>query len=592
MKKGGISVQTENIFPVIKKWLYSDKDIFLRELVSNACDAITRHKRLVSLAEVDESASPYKIDVRIDKNNKTLTVADNGIGMTEEDVDKYINSMAISGALDFISKYENEDSKGGGIIGHFGLGFYSAFMVADNVEIETKSYTNANAVHWDCQENGEYEMEASDKAERGSEITLHISNEELEYLDFTRIRGILEKYCLYMPYEIYCIEDDKQERINPDVPVWQKNANEVTDEEYNSQYKKMFDDFRDPLFSVHINADYPLNFKGVLYFPAPRSNFEAKEGTIKLFYNSVFVADNIKEIVPDYLSCLSGALDCPELPLNVSRSYLQDNAYVRKLSAYIIKKVADKLCKLKNDDFEKYKELWKTICPYVEYGAIKDAKFFDRIKNAIVFQNTKNDFVDFNALISDGEERKIYYTTDPVQQSYYIGMLEAKNIDVYLMDTVIDSQFASFIEAKYQNVKFLRVDASLDDLGDAADANDALKALFENATGKEKDKITFASLGADSAAAIIRLSEEGRRFADMMRMYTMVNGQGNDVPVDEEFVINVDNATVSKLTELDEITGIAVAKHMYYMAVVASRQLTKNELTDMMENNKTLYKRF
>ncbi len=590
MKKGGISVQTDNIFPVIKKWLYSDKEIFLRELVSNACDAITRHKRLVSLAEASESDEQYKVDITIDKELKTLTVSDNGIGMTEEEVDKYINNMAISGALEFISKYENDESGSGGIIGHFGLGFYSAFMVADNVEIDTKSYTDAAPVLWNCKEDGSYVMEVSEKESRGSDICLHISEKELEYLDFTKIKSILEKYCSYMPYEIHCIEGDRRELINNSAPVWQRSSADVSEEEYNEQYKKLFSDYRDPIFCVHINADYPLNFKGVLYFPSQRGNFEPKEGVIKLFYNSVFVADNIKEIVPDYLSCLCGALDCPELPLNVSRSYLQDDSYVRKLSAHIVKKVADKLCKLKNDDFDKYTKLWGVVKPYLEYGCIKDSKFYDRVKNALLVEKSDGTFCALDALLSTEEENRIYYTTDGVAQSYYVSLFNSKNIPVYVFDTVVDAQFISFIESKNSKTKFMRVDSSIEDLGTESDENENLKSLFEKASGKNGTKITFASLGEESTSALLKLSEEGRRFSDMMRMYAMVNGEEDIAVSEEEIVVNIDSEIIKKLNKLDENKALTIAKHIYYMAVSANRQLSKIELSDMLENNKLLYK--
>ncbi|MBE6677945.1 MAG: molecular chaperone HtpG [Ruminococcaceae bacterium] len=589
MKKGGISVQTDNIFPVIKKWLYSDKEIFLRELVSNACDAITRHKRLASLSEAEESNDPYCIKVVVDKVAKTLTVSDNGIGMTEEELDKYINNMAISGALEFISKYEGEDGGASGIIGHFGLGFYSAFMVSDNVEIDTKSYTCADAVHWDCKEDGNYEMEPSDKEGRGSDIVLHISEKELEYLDFAKIKSILQKYCSYMPYSIYCVENDKEELINTDLPVWQKSPTEVTEDEYNKQYRALFADYRDPLFCVHINADYPLNFKGVLYFPSQRNNFEPKEGVIKLFYNSVFVADNIKEVVPDYLSCLSGALDCPELPLNVSRSYLQDDSYVRKLSAHIVKKIADKLCKLKNDDFDKYSKLWGTIKPYLEYGCIKDQKFSDRIKSAILFEKTDNSFTDMESVVSADENSRIYYTTDPIAQSCYIEMFSSKGIPVYVFDTVVDAQFISFVESKNEKIKFMRVDASIEDLGDDSEANENLKNLFVKATNKTEDKISFASLGQEGAAALLKISEEERRFSDMMRMYSVMNGEGGTMATEESLVINVDNEAVKKLAELSEAKALVLAKNIYYMALVANRQLNKEELNDMLNNIKEVY---
>lgn len=589
MKKGGISVQTENIFPVIKKWLYSDKDIFIRELVSNACDAITKHKRLVSLSKAEDSGDEYKVYVTVDKELKTLSFEDNGIGMTEDEVDKYINQIALSGALDFISRYEGEESKGSGIIGHFGLGFYSAFMVAASVELETKSYTGAEAVLWNCTESGEYELEAAEREARGTDIKLHISEDEVEYLDYEKVKSVLEKYCAFMPYHIYIREGDKEELINEVQPIWQKQPSEVTEEEYNAFYKKLFNDYRDPLFYLHINADYPLNFKGVLYFPAERAAYESNEGCIKLFYNSVFVADNIKEIVPDYLYSLCGVLDCPELPLNVSRSYLQDNSYVRKLSAHIVKKLADKLLKLKNDDGEKYFALWSAVKPYIEYGCLKDSKFYDRVKDAVLFKATDGSCTSLaDILPAEGEEAKVYYTTDARQQAYYVNLFTEKGKRIYVLDSALDTQFASFIESKNEKLKFLRVDSSLDEVGGTAEADEKLSELFASVSGKEKEKISFVSLTEEDAPVLIRCNEEERRFADMMRMYAAVNGTSGVGAADEQLVINTASTVIAKLTSLEDGKAQALAKHCYLMALVASRALTEDELKQLMESNKEI----
>ena len=590
MKKGGISVQTENIFPVIKKWLYSDKEIFVRELVSNACDAITKHKRLVSLSETEESSEEYCVYVTLDKALKTLTVSDNGVGMTEEEVEKYINQIALSGALDFISRYEGEDSNGGGIIGHFGLGFYSAFMVAENVEIKTKSYTDAPAVQWDCKENGEFEMGPGNKSSKGTDIVLHIVESEYEYLDYEKIKSVLEKYCAFMPYPIYCQEGEKKELINEVLPAWQQSPSDLKDEDYNALYKKLFNDYRDPLFYVHINADYPLNFKGILYFPSMRNSMESNEGCIKLFYNSVFVADNIKEIVPDYLYNLSGVLDCPELPLNVSRSYLQDNTYVRKLSAHIIKKLADKLIKLKNEDFEKYCVLWDVIKPYIEYGCMKDSKFYDRVSSGLLLKKTDGGYTALADLL-DGENKddiKLYYTTDPRQQSYYVGLYADKQIPVYVLDAVVDTQFASFVESKGKNVKFLRVDSAFDDVSASAEKDEELMSLFAEATGIDGAKISLAALGADDAPVLIRCGEESRRFADMMRMYSALNGTESGAPVDEELIVNTANTAILKLSSMDAEKSKLIAKHFYLMALVASRALTAEELKSLFETDRLI----
>ena len=393
INRGGISVDTEHIFPIIKKWLYSEKDIFLREIVSNATDAITKLKRLSSLGAYNETDDKYLITVSLDESEGTLTVTDNGIGMSEDELKKYICSIALSGAVDFIQKYESEtdSSASSGIIGHFGLGFYSAFMVSSKVEIETKSYTDAPAVHWTCNEAGDYEISAGSRSERGTSIVMHISEEESEYLKASKIREMLNKYCAFMPIDIFFEEignesDSERKPINDTTPLWQKQPSECSKDEYIEFYHKVFNDMRDPLFYIHINADYPLNFKGILYFPRIANEYETLEGEIKLYYNQVFVADNIKEVIPEYLLMLKGVLDCPELPLNVSRSYLQTNTYVSKLSAHIVKKVADKLNSLALNDREEYAEIWKDIAPFIEYASIRDKKFYERVKQSILFE--------------------------------------------------------------------------------------------------------------------------------------------------------------------------------------------------------------
>jgi molecular chaperone HtpG len=445
IKKGGISVDTEHIFPIIKKWLYSEKDIFLREIVSNASDAVTKLRRLESLGLREASDEKYSITVRLDIDAGTLTVSDNGIGMSEEEVDKYICSIALSGAVDFIQKYENEasESSKNGIIGHFGLGFYSAFMVSDTVEIETKSYTDAPAVHWSCNEGGDYEMSAGSRTQHGTDIIMHISDSEAEYLMQSKIRKILEKYCSFMPVDIYFEDADDEKKdeeptpINETTPLWQKNASECTDEEYKAFYSKVFNDYRDPLFHIHINADYPLNFKGILYFPKLANEYETIEGQVKLYYNQVFVADNIKEVIPEYLLMLKGVLDCPELPLNVSRSYLQTNTYVSKLSAHIVKKVADKLCSLCNNERESYEAIWKDIAPFIEYASMRDRKFYDRVKGAMLVSlsdGTKMTFEEYLEAAKELHENKVYYCTDKALQAQYISMFESEGIKVVVFD--------------------------------------------------------------------------------------------------------------------------------------------------------------
>ena len=386
-KKGGISVDTEHIFPIIKKWLYSEREIFLREIVSNAVDAVTKHRRLVSLAEVEDSEQPYRVSVRIDKAAGTLTVSDNGIGMSADEVERYLCNMALSGALEFIEKYEDEGTNG--IIGHFGLGFYSAFMVADTVEVLTRSFRDEPAVLFTAAEDGSYELSAAERDGRGTDVIMHINEDGREFLEVSRVREILDRYCAFMPVEIYLEDAESAEEgepapINDTAPLWQKNASDCTEEEYKAFYSRVFGDYREPLFHIHLAADYPLNFKGVLFFPRIARNFESLEGQIKLYYNQVFVADNIREVIPEYLLMLRGVIDCPELPLNVSRSYLQDSAYVRKVAAYIVKKVGDKLVSMMNTDREGYEAKWADLSTFVEYGCISDRKFYDRACAAVL----------------------------------------------------------------------------------------------------------------------------------------------------------------------------------------------------------------
>ncbi|MBQ3639804.1 MAG: molecular chaperone HtpG, partial [Clostridia bacterium] len=489
IKKGGISVQTEHIFPVIKKWLYSEKDIFLREIVSNAADAVTKLRRLSSLGQYEDNGETYRVDVVLDKENGTLTVSDNGIGMTEEELDRYLCQIALSGALDFIQKYEG-DNQNNGIIGHFGLGFYSSFMVSDTVEVITKSYTDAPAVHWTCSEAGSYELTAGERDGHGTTVIMHISDEEKEYLDKFKLEGILDKYCSFMPVEIYFTDvadadqkskkkDDKEapKPINDTTPLWLKNPSDCTAEEYKDFYRKVFRDYREPLFWIHINADYPLNFRGILYFPKITNEYESIEGQVKLYYNQVFVADNIKEVIPEYLLMLKGVLDCPELPLNVSRSYLQNNTYVAKMSAHIVKKVADKLNSLCNTEREEYEKVWNDIRTFVEYACMRDRKFYDRVKDSLLLELTDGKFTtvkDYLEGAKEKHENTIYYTSDQAAQAQYISMFEAEGLQIAVFDKNLDTQFLSQIETYDTDVKYLRIDADVAGAlkGDAASAED------------------------------------------------------------------------------------------------------------------------
>lgn len=599
---GGISVNTENIFPVIKKWLYSEKDIFLRELVSNATDAITKLKRLQSLGETPETEEPFRVDVVLDKTAKTITIEDNGIGMTEEELKKYICSIALSGAVDFIQKYESsEDGEKSGIIGHFGLGFYSAFMVSDRVEIFTRSYTGAPAVHWTCDGDGAYELEAGEREGRGTEVVLHIADDETEYLESGKIREMLRKYCSFMPVEIYFDdgsekkEGEKEEPVNDTTPLWQKNPADCTDEEYKDFYQKVFADYREPLFWIHINADYPLNFKGILYFPRLATNYDSLEGQVKLYYNQVFVADNIKEVIPEYLLMLKGVLDCPELPLNVSRSYLQTNTYVAKVSAHIVKKVADKLKSLCRDERERYEKVFDDIKTFVEYACIRDGKFYDRVKESLLLKLTDGTHVTIDEYLDKAKEtheNKIYYTTDPSVQAQYIALYRAEGIDVAHFDSLVDTQFAACVESHREGVKFIRVDADLSSLskGENAEENETLRTLFRKVSGNEKLNVKFEALKNAAIPAVLNVSEESRRMEDMMKMYRMSGGAdfGESFPLDMTLVLNTASPLISKLAAMDGSDAEGAenyASYIYRLSLLSLRKFTSEEMEKFLKDS-------
>lgn len=599
---GGISVNTENIFPVIKKWLYSEKDIFLRELVSNATDAITKLKRLQSLGETPETEEPFRVDVVLDKTAKTITIEDNGIGMTEEELKKYICSIALSGAVDFIQKYESsEDGEKSGIIGHFGLGFYSAFMVSDRVEIFTRSYTGAPAVHWTCDGDGAYELEAGEREGRGTEVVLHIADDETEYLESGKIREMLRKYCSFMPVEIYFDdgsekkEGEKEEPVNDTTPLWQKNPADCTDEEYKDFYQKVFADYREPLFWIHINADYPLNFKGILYFPRLATNYDSLEGQVKLYYNQVFVADNIKEVIPEYLLMLKGVLDCPELPLNVSRSYLQTNTYVAKVSAHIVKKVADKLKSLCRDEREHYEKVFDDIKTFVEYACIRDGKFYDRVKESLLLKLTDGTHVTIDEYLDKAKEtheNKIYYTTDPSVQAQYIALYRAEGIDVAHFDSLVDTQFAACVESHREGVKFIRVDADLSSLskGENAEENETLRTLFRKVSGNEKLNVKFEALKDAAIPAVLNVSEESRRMEDMMKMYRMSGGAdfGESFPLDMTLVLNTASPLISKLAAMDGSDAEGAenyASYIYRLSLLSLRKFTSEEMEKFLKDS-------
>ena len=621
---GNISVETQNIFPVIKKWLYSDKEIFVRELVSNACDAITKHKRLVSLGEAAEITIPYRIDVTLDTELGTLTVSDNGIGMTAEEIDKYINQIALSGALEFIEKYEGKDNhEGNGIIGHFGLGFYSAFMIADKVEIISKSHKGGATTKWTGSDTCEYTMEDSeDRVTQGTDVILYINEDEKEFLDGNKIKAILDKFCAFMPVEIYfndVVEDEKSTEgieskseetsekceklpVNDTTPLWQKKPSDCTADEYNEFYKKVFHDYKEPLFYVHINADYPLNFRGILYFPRINTEYGALEGQVKLYYNQVFVADNIKEVIPDYLMVMKGVLDCPELPLNVSRSYLQTNGYVNKISAHIVKKLCDKLNSLFNLEREKYESMWHDIKPFIEYGCMKDAKFYDKVKDIILFKTTDDKYLTIKEYSeSDNFDKVIYYTDNEVQQSRYISMFKNEDIKVVSFDTAIDTQFISFLESKFvsdenlKEVKVSRVDADISKAlkadGETSE-NTELCEFFKKALNlPEESKVSSERLKDSDIPAVLNLTEQSRRFAEMMKMYS--GGEGMTMPIEETLVLNTSNSLIEKISstlQIEERKDIneLLAKQIYNLALIAHRQLSSEELKSFITDSSTL----
>ncbi len=587
MVKGKISVHTDNLLPIIKKWLYSDSDIFLRELISNAQDAIMKLKKLTALGEADID-DKYEIKVELDKENGTITVIDNGIGMTEDEVEKYINQVAFSGAEEFIKKYENEKDEKSRIIGHFGLGFYSAFMAASEVEIDTLSYKDgAKAVHWVSDGGTDYEIADSDKKERGTAITLHIAEDSKEFLDAFKIREILNKYCAFLPVEIYLIDksdkDDKElSPINDTSPLWLKNPSECTDDDYKAFYHKVFFDMNDPLFWIHLNVDFPFNLKGILYFPKLNHEFQTIEGQIKLYNNQVFIADNIKEVIPEYLMLLKGVIDCPDLPLNVSRSFLQNDGYVAKVSNHITKKVADKLNSLYKADKDGFAKYWDDINPFIKYGCMRDDKFYDRVKDIILFKKLDGSYVSLKEL-TDAKPEEVFYVTDENAQSRYIELLKTENIEPVLLNNMIDNHFSSFLEYKISDIKFKRVDSFIADSLKDKDAkyseeqDKKIEELFAPYAGGAK--ITVEKLKSDKISAMYVLSEEARRMEEMQKLYGGMNFPNMPKP-EETLVVNSGNALVQKAAEISD----PELKDLVVSSVVDMAKLSHNTLSGDEKN--------
>ena len=594
MEKGTISVDTQNIFPIIKKWLYSDKDIFLREVVSNGCDAVTKLKKLAAMGKAEKS-DDYEISVVLDKENKTVTVTDNGIGMTEDEVKNYISNVAFSGAEEFIRKYKEDDNEDSRIIGHFGLGFYSVFMVSERVDINTLSFEKgAKPVFWTCDGDTEYEIGEGTRETRGTEITMHIAEDSTEFLEKDTLSGVLSKYCAFFPVPIYFYEkgSEKGEPVNDTHPLWLKKPSECTDEEYKAFYKKVFMDFNDPLFYIHLNVEYPFNLKGILYFPKLKHEFEPTEGQIKLFNNQVFVADNVKEIIPEFLLLLKGVIDCPDLPLNVSRSFLQNDGYAAKVSAHITKKVADKLNSLFTTERENYNSYWDDIAPFVKYGCLKDEKFYDKVKNIILYttcdgeHETLQDYLE--KAKEHGHENTVYYATDKLQQAQYIDIFKKQNIETVLLPMMIDNPFISFTEAKNEGVKFKRIDSSLaDSLKDGDAKADELAELFKEAIGDEKLKIETAALKSEDIPAVLLIGEEGRRLQEMARVYGAMGMSPDMFPSDITLTLNLSNSLIKKLEENKDNKEIAVpvCKQIYDIARLQQAPLDADSLGEFLKRS-------
>ena len=647
-EQGSLSINSENIFPIIKKWLYSDHDIFFRELISNGCDAITKMKKLEMMGEVNlPDDNEWKVTVKVSPEEKTISIIDNGIGMTADEVKQYINQIAFSGAQAFVEQYKdktNEDC----IIGHFGLGFYSAFMVAHKVTIDTKSYKDEPAVHWESEEGVEFEMGEGTRLERGTEITLYLNEDSYEFSNEYRAKEVIEKYCSFMPTPIFFenvdapakeapkaeegndgeeAEEKKPQPLNDPTPLWTKHPNECTEEEYKEFFRNVFHDYKEPLFWIHLNMDYPFNLKGILYFPKINTEYENLEGTIKLYSNQLFIADNIKEVIPEFLLLLKGVIDCPDLPLNVSRSALQNDGFVKKISDYITKKVADKLsgmCKVEREEYEKY---WDDISPFIKFGCLKDDKFCEKMKDYMLFKNLEGKYLTLEDYVKaakeaagetedapivenadgtsatgengeDAEEKKqvVYYVTDERQQSQYINMFKEAGLDAIFLTHNIDQPYISKLEYDNKEIRFQRIDADLtetfkeevtEDAEDWKKLTDTVTDMVKKALNKEKLTVKVEKLKNEKVASMITLSEDSRRMQDMMKMYnmygmdpSMFGGEG------ETLVLNANHPLVKFIFEHKKSKNASViCEQLYDLAMLSHKPLAPEEMTKFIERS-------
>ncbi|MBQ8684887.1 MAG: molecular chaperone HtpG [Clostridia bacterium] len=598
-KKGKIKISSENMMPIIKKWLYSDKDIFLREIVANGVDAITKHKKLVDMGEATKNEKAYAIFVTVDEKAKTLTVEDNGIGMTAEEVEKYITQIAFSGAADFLEKYEN--ASGDGIIGHFGLGFYSAYMVSENVEIYTKSYKDEPAVKWVSDGNSTYTLSETDKAEHGTKIVMHIAEGEEEFLKEQKIRELLKKYCSFMPFDIYLNAkgDDTDKPVNNNAPLYLKDPKECTDEEYKNFYRDTFMDYNEPLFWIHLNMEYPFRLKGILYFPqVKKQQVQLEKGQVKLYCNQVFIADNIKEVIPEFLMLLNGVIDCPDIPLNVSRSFLQNDKQVQKISKHITKKVADKLTSLFNTDRERYENCWKDISTFIKFGCLKEEEFYEKVQKIIIFKNLSGEYKPLTDFFGDeiSEEdakqgvrpKAVYYVSDEVQQAQYISAFKDAGLDAVTCDTYIDPHFISYIEYKNpKKCRFVRIDADIDGAlksGETA-SEDEYKALIEAfKTHLVNKEITVKAerFVSGKLPALINVDEFMRRMSEMNGFYGM---NDMDPAKHATLILNVTNPVVSGILAQSEEKQKLIVNQIYYLAMLSYKKLSPEELSDFVEKS-------